>query len=688
MSKTLLVMAGGTGGHIFPGLAVADVLREQGWRVVWMGNPDGMEAKLVPEHGYETAWVRFAALRGKGILRKLLLPFNLLRGFARALAELKRIRPDVVLGMGGFVTFPGGMMAALKGIPLVLHEQNSVAGLANRVLALVADRILTGFPAVLKQGAWVGNPVRAEIAVSPAPTFRYRERQQRGEPLHLLVVGGSLGAAALNEAVPQALALMPEAERPEVVHQAGEKHIDALRDTYARAGVTANLVPFIGDMAGAYAWALLNRGDIEAAEPHLAAAERWLAAGDQAAALTADAAQLAALPATVASARAFIAQAHGDVAATIAHARRALDLLPPGDDLHRGVAGALLGIACWAAGELPLAERALVDAMARLRAAGALLFALRGTYALADIRLAQGRLTAAIDTYEEAIRLAEEGGEHILRGTADLHVRLSELYRERGDDTAAARTLARGETLGEQAASPFWRYQLCLAQARVRQAQGDLPAALAALDAAERHYVRGPVPDVHPLAGAAGARSHRPGPAGRCAGVGAHAHRHHRRRPLLPARGGAHHPGAAAPGARPAQPAIFNTDQGVQFTANAFTQRLLAANVRISMDGRGRALDNVFVERLWRTVKYEHLYLHDYATVPQLEAGLTHYLEFYNHERLHQSLAYLTPAEVHWLPLRRSSIPTRPPCSGLGDTTLVWAVCGLDIGAKHSAGTA
>jgi UDP-N-acetylglucosamine--N-acetylmuramyl-(pentapeptide) pyrophosphoryl-undecaprenol N-acetylglucosamine transferase len=255
MSKTLLVMAGGTGGHIFPGLAVADALHDEGWRVVWMGNPEGMEARLVPGRGYEMAWVRFSALRGKGILRKLLLPFNLLRGFAQALAELKRIGPDVVLGMGGFVTFPGGMMAALKGIPLVLHEQNSVAGLANRVLAGVADRILSGFPAVLKKGDWVGNPVRREIAVLPAPTFRYRERAARGEPLHLLVVGGSLGAAALNETVPLALALLPEGERPEVMHQAGEKHIDALREIYARAGVTANLVPFIEDMAGAYAWA-------------------------------------------------------------------------------------------------------------------------------------------------------------------------------------------------------------------------------------------------------------------------------------------------------------------------------------------------------------------------------------------------------------------------------------------------
>ena len=251
-------MAGGTGGHIFPGLAVANVLRAEGWRVVWLGNPDGMEAKLVPSvdaGGYEMAWIRFGALRGKGILRKLLLPFNLLRGFIQALRELRRIRPDVVLGMGGYVTVPGGIMAAALGIPLVLHEQNSVAGLANRLLAGFADRVLTGFPDVLKKGEWVGNPVRSEIGLLATPTLRYRERERCDDPMHLLVVGGSLGAAALNETVPQALALLPEDERPEVLHQAGAKHIDALREIYARAGVTANLVPFIEDMAGAYAWA-------------------------------------------------------------------------------------------------------------------------------------------------------------------------------------------------------------------------------------------------------------------------------------------------------------------------------------------------------------------------------------------------------------------------------------------------
>ncbi len=252
MKRTLVIMAGGTGGHIMPGLAVADEMTRHGWQVVWMGNPEGMEARLVPARGYKMAWVRFSALRGKGIFRKLLLPFNLLRGFAQAFSHFKRIQPDVVLGMGGFISFPGGMMAVLRGIPLVLHEQNSIAGLANKVLAHIADRVLTGFPEVIPKGQWIGNPVRHEIAVLPAPTFRYGERQGK---LRLLVIGGSLGAQALNETVPQALALLSADERPEVVHQAGEKHIDALRAAYAAAGVDANAVAFIEDMAGAYAWA-------------------------------------------------------------------------------------------------------------------------------------------------------------------------------------------------------------------------------------------------------------------------------------------------------------------------------------------------------------------------------------------------------------------------------------------------
>ncbi|MFB0935929.1 MAG: undecaprenyldiphospho-muramoylpentapeptide beta-N-acetylglucosaminyltransferase [Propionivibrio sp.] len=270
MSKTLLVMAGGTGGHVFPGLAVADLLAARGWKIVWMGNPDSFEARTVPSRGYEMAWVRFGALRGKGLLRKLLLPVALLSGFWQALREIRRIRPDVVLGMGGYVSFPGGMMAVLLNRPLVIHEQNSIAGLANRVLSKVAERVVCGFPEALPKSTWVGNPVRPEIAQLAEPAARFAGRDEgQGEPLRLLVLGGSLGAAAINEVVPKGLALIPEAERPVVVHQSGEKHLATLEANYAAAGVRANCVAFIQDMAGAYAWAdlvLCRSGALTVAE--------------------------------------------------------------------------------------------------------------------------------------------------------------------------------------------------------------------------------------------------------------------------------------------------------------------------------------------------------------------------------------------------------------------------------------
>jgi UDP-N-acetylglucosamine--N-acetylmuramyl-(pentapeptide) pyrophosphoryl-undecaprenol N-acetylglucosamine transferase len=252
MSKTILIMAGGTGGHIFPALAVAHSLHDAGWRVVWLGNPDGMEARLVPQHGFEMVNLKFAALRGKGILRKLLLPLNLLKGFWQAQKAIRQVQPNVVLGMGGYITFPGGMMASLLGKPLVVHEQNSVAGLANRVLAGVADRIVTGFPDVLKKGVWAGNPVRPEIARIAPPAERFAERTGA---LRVLVIGGSLGAQALNEMVPKGMALLAASQQPQIVHQAGEKHIEGLKANYAAVGVQAHCVSFIEDMAGAYEWA-------------------------------------------------------------------------------------------------------------------------------------------------------------------------------------------------------------------------------------------------------------------------------------------------------------------------------------------------------------------------------------------------------------------------------------------------
>ncbi|MBM3384057.1 MAG: undecaprenyldiphospho-muramoylpentapeptide beta-N-acetylglucosaminyltransferase [Betaproteobacteria bacterium] len=250
MSRTILIMAGGTGGHVFPGLAIAEELRGRGWNVVWMGSRGGMEARLVPARGYSTAWIRAVALRGRGLAARLLLPLNLLVGFWQSARAIFRIRPDVVLGMGGYVAFPGGMMASLLARPLVVHEQNAIAGLANRVLGPLADRVLIAFPGALEKAEWTGNPVRAEIATLGEPAERYG---MRSGPLRVLVVGGSLGAQALNQALPRALAGIDPAARPRVVHQSGERNLEALRAGYAAAGVEGELLAFIDDMAARYA---------------------------------------------------------------------------------------------------------------------------------------------------------------------------------------------------------------------------------------------------------------------------------------------------------------------------------------------------------------------------------------------------------------------------------------------------
>ncbi|MGJ7493797.1 undecaprenyldiphospho-muramoylpentapeptide beta-N-acetylglucosaminyltransferase [Variovorax sp. RT4R15] len=250
MSRTALVMAGGTGGHIFPGLAVAEELRTRGWRVHWLGAPGSMEQQLVPPRGFAFEPVQFGGVRGKGPMTLVLLPLKLLRAFLQSIAVVRRVRPDVVIGLGGYITFPGGMMSVLLGKPLVLHEQNSVAGLANKVLASVADRVFSAFPNVLKNAKWVGNPLRAAFLSQPDPAARFAGRSG---PLKLLVVGGSLGARALNAVVPKAIALIPPATRPTVLHQSGAKQIDELRANYAAAGVEGELTPFIDDTASAYA---------------------------------------------------------------------------------------------------------------------------------------------------------------------------------------------------------------------------------------------------------------------------------------------------------------------------------------------------------------------------------------------------------------------------------------------------
>ena len=250
-----LIMAGGTGGHIFPGLAVAEALRERGWRVCWLGGrgsaqQPSMESQLVPPRGFAFESIDFGGVRGKGPATLFFLPMRLLKAFWQSIQVLRRVKPDVVVGLGGYISFPAGMMSVLLGKPLVLHEQNSVAGLVNKVLASVADRVFTAFPGVFKKAEWIGNPLRPAFTRQPDPAARFAGRSG---PLKLLVVGGSLGAMALNELVPKALALIPPAERPQLTHQSGARHIDALSANYQAAGVQAELTPFIEDTAQAFA---------------------------------------------------------------------------------------------------------------------------------------------------------------------------------------------------------------------------------------------------------------------------------------------------------------------------------------------------------------------------------------------------------------------------------------------------
>ena len=254
---TVMITTGGTGGHVFPGLAVAAKLISRGCRVFWLGTREGMEARLVPQHGVEFESLAFRGIRGKGWRTLLLGPYALAAACFQSLGIIRRRRPNVVLGFGGFASFPGALMGVATGKPLVVHDANAVVGLANRILAHGADRVLLGFPGALRGNRsnrvqWVGNPLRDDIVALDPPQQRFANRTG---PLRLLVVGGSLGATALNDAIPAALATLPDSVRPITVHQAGERHIDALRAAYARANVTAECVPFIADMAARYGWA-------------------------------------------------------------------------------------------------------------------------------------------------------------------------------------------------------------------------------------------------------------------------------------------------------------------------------------------------------------------------------------------------------------------------------------------------
>ena len=267
MSAAIVIMAGGTGGHVFPALAIAERLRARGVDVSWLGTRRGLEAELVPRAGFEIDWISISGLRGNGIMGWLLAPARLLLALWQALSMLRRRRPAAVLGMGGFVSGPGGVAAWLLAIPLLVHEQNAVPGLTNRLLTRLASRVMEAFagtfPAACSALA-TGNPVRTEIAALPAPAERFVDRVG---PLRLLVLGGSLGAAALNQVVPAAAARLPG--RLDILHQAGRSKLEATRAAYVDAGVTARVEPFLDDMAAAYRWAdlvLCRAGALTVAE--------------------------------------------------------------------------------------------------------------------------------------------------------------------------------------------------------------------------------------------------------------------------------------------------------------------------------------------------------------------------------------------------------------------------------------
>jgi UDP-N-acetylglucosamine--N-acetylmuramyl-(pentapeptide) pyrophosphoryl-undecaprenol N-acetylglucosamine transferase len=246
----VVIMAGGTGGHIFPGLAVAQALRERGVRLAWLGADGGMETRLVPQHDIDIDTIAVTGVRGKGIATLLTAPLKLLRAVRDAARVLRARQPSAVVSFGGFAAGPGGIAARIAGIPLLVHEQNRAAGMTNKALAMVARQVLVGFPQTFAKETLVGNPVRAQIAQVPPPEQR---GFGHGGALRLLVLGGSQGARALNNAVPQAVAAL--GLPVEVLHQAGEKMLDDARKAYADAGVAATVEPFIADMAAAYAHA-------------------------------------------------------------------------------------------------------------------------------------------------------------------------------------------------------------------------------------------------------------------------------------------------------------------------------------------------------------------------------------------------------------------------------------------------
>lgn len=250
VTKTAIIVAGGTGGHIFPGLAVANELRSRGWNVIWLGTIKGMESQIVPQNNFKFEGIEFSGLRGKKLLTWMMLPIHLLKACIQAAKIIQKNRPSVVLGFGGYVTFPAGIVCRFFSIPLFLHEQNSVAGLSNLVLTKFATQVYTAFPDVIKCAHWIGNPLRLEFSQQAEPAARFSDRQGS---LKILVLGGSLGARFLNQIIPQALNLIPENERPFVTHQSGKSQFDELFLNYQKLNIDAELLPFIENTAKAFA---------------------------------------------------------------------------------------------------------------------------------------------------------------------------------------------------------------------------------------------------------------------------------------------------------------------------------------------------------------------------------------------------------------------------------------------------
>ncbi len=250
-TKRLMVMAGGTGGHVFPGLAVAKQLQEQGWEIRWLGTADRMEADLVPKHGIEIDFIKVKGLRGQGVMRLLAAPFQIINAIMQARTHMKRWQPDAVLGMGGYVSGPGGIAAWLSGIPVVLHEQNAVAGLTNQWLSKIAKKVFQAFPGAFPQAEVVGNPVREDVTQLETPSVRMQDRQG---PIRILVMGGSQGARILNQTLPSVMASLGDAYT--IRHQAGKGAAQEVQAAYQQHKVAnAEVTEFIDDVAEAYAWA-------------------------------------------------------------------------------------------------------------------------------------------------------------------------------------------------------------------------------------------------------------------------------------------------------------------------------------------------------------------------------------------------------------------------------------------------